>query len=480
MCLEQSQHITCNLTSSVTASGTRVWNTVTTLHAVWLQQGQLQEHMSGTRSKQSDFSNDSIGNTCLEHGQNSLTSATTASGTRVWNTVTTSRAVWLQQQQHQEHTVTTCLCCTPRNTHLYYANWDMKNTIRTHHMQSDFSSGTDSIRNTPLEHILSQSSDLLGDISRPNSPSTDLLGDISRANSPSRDLLGDVSRPNSQSRDLLGDVSRPNSQSTDSLGDVSRPNSQSRDLLGDVSRPNSQSRDLLGDVSRPNSQPRDSLGDVSRANFDKLLLQKDQLFHSVDIELWVVLALLVHILKPLSVTALQEPSHARYEVLQQDKHSLLTFCGMERNCSTRITSLEESGFEIHAYHHDRKLLQPSFIHALQNCKNSEVPWALPPTCLAGDTVTVVLSCLEVFPNGLVIFQKAFAILFFKTGTNGLPTLFTSKSSGLPVLSSSMVRCPFSLPRLANSEMQQTGRSTSHRNSTLQSRNSTQPSLHSWT
>ena len=217
------------------------------------------------------------------------------------------------------------------------------------------------------------------------------------------------------------------------------------------------------------------------------------------------------------MTALQEPSHARYEVLQQDKHSLLTFCGMERNCSTRITchihyhsfkahktmlsrspfctsssksvtpttsfldtSLEESGFEIHAYHHDRKLLQPSFIHALQNCKNSEVPWALPPTCLAGDTVTVVLSCLEVFPNGLVIFQKAFAILFFKTGTNGLPTLFTSKSSGLPVLSSSMVRCPFSLPWLANSEMQQTGRSTSHRNSTLQSRNSTQPSLHSWT
>ena len=129
----------------------------------------------------------------------------------------------------------------------------MKNTIRTHHMQSDFSSDTDSIRNTPLEHILSQS------------------------------------------------------------------------------------RDLLGDVSRPNSQPRDLLGDVSRANFDKLLLQKDQLFHSVDIELWVVLALLVHIPKPLSVTVLQEPSHARYEVLQQDKHSLLTFCGMERNCSTRIT-----------------------------------------------------------------------------------------------------------------------------------------------
>ena len=42
------------------------------------------------------------------------------------------------------------------------------------------------------------------------------------------------------------------------------------------------------------------------------------------------------------------------------------------------------------------------------------------------------------------------------------------------------RCPFSLPCLANSEMQQTGRSTSQRNSTLQSRNSTQPSLQSWT
>ena len=50
-------------------------------------------------------------------------------------------------------------------------------------MQSDFSSDTDSIRNTPLEHILSQSRDLLGDVSRPNSQSRDLLGDVNRSHS---------------------------------------------------------------------------------------------------------------------------------------------------------------------------------------------------------------------------------------------------------------------------------------------------------
>ena len=78
---------------------------------------------------QSDFSRDSIRNTCLEHGQNSLTSATTALGTRVWNTVTTSHAVWLQQQQHREH---------------------KSGTQSHHHMQSDFSN--DSTGNTSLEH----------------------------------------------------------------------------------------------------------------------------------------------------------------------------------------------------------------------------------------------------------------------------------------------------------------------------------------
>ena len=72
-CLEQSQHVTCNLTSSVTASGTRVWNSHNTSHAIWLHQWQHREHVSGSQSqhyKQSDFSNDSIGNTCLEHSHN--------------------------------------------------------------------------------------------------------------------------------------------------------------------------------------------------------------------------------------------------------------------------------------------------------------------------------------------------------------------------------------------------------------------------
>ena len=123
----------CSLTSVVTASGTRVWNSHNTSHAIWLQQGQHREHMSGTWSKQSDFSNDSIGNTCLEHSHNttcSLTSATTALGTQVWNTVTSSHAVWLQQWQHWEH---------------------KSGTQSQHHMQSDFSNN--SIRNTQSQHV---------------------------------------------------------------------------------------------------------------------------------------------------------------------------------------------------------------------------------------------------------------------------------------------------------------------------------------